>query len=74
MKMKSFLARETKFFELPLTLKSRLLILVAVVVLLPIYFFPLWNMSSFQINTRMVWFFIFILINWKVERHPTVMI
>jgi hypothetical protein len=48
MKLRSFLARETKFFELPLTLTSRLLILVAVVVLLPIYFFPLWNMSFFS--------------------------
>jgi copper chaperone NosL len=48
MKLRNFLARETKFFELPLTLTSRLLILVAVVALLPIYFFPLWNMSFFS--------------------------
>jgi hypothetical protein len=48
MKLGSFLARETKFFELPLTLTSRLLILVAVVALLPIYFFPLWNMSFYS--------------------------
>lgn len=46
--MSNFLDKETIFFELPLTLKSRLLILVAVVALLPIYFFPLWNMTFFS--------------------------
>ena len=48
MKLKNFLATETRFFELPLTLRSRVLILVAVVVLLPVFFFPLWNMSFFS--------------------------
>jgi copper chaperone NosL len=48
MKLGSFLARETKFFDLPLTLTSRILILVAVVALLPVYFFPLWNMSFYS--------------------------
>lgn len=48
MKFKNLLDKETTFFELPLTLKSRLLILVAVVALLPIYFFPLWNMTFFS--------------------------
>ncbi len=48
MKLRNFLARETKFFELPLTLTSRVLILVAVVMLLPVYFFPLWNMSFYS--------------------------
>jgi len=48
MNLRNFLARETTFFELPLTLKSRLLILIAVVALLPIYFFPLWNMTFFS--------------------------
>lgn len=46
--MRSFLDREITFFELPLTLKSRVLILVAVVALLPAYFFPLWNMSFYS--------------------------
>ena len=46
--MKGFLSRETTFFELPLTLTSRVLILVAVVVLLPVYLFPLWNMSFYS--------------------------
>lgn len=48
MNWKNFLAIETTFFELPLTLKSRLLILIAVVALLPVYFFPLWNMTFFS--------------------------
>jgi hypothetical protein len=46
--MSNFLDQETTFFELPLTLKSRVLILVAVVALLPSYFFPLWNMSFYS--------------------------
>ncbi|HSE18726.1 MAG TPA: hypothetical protein VLB46_16840 [Pyrinomonadaceae bacterium] len=44
----SFLEKETTFFELPLTLKSRILILVAVLVLIPSFFFPLWNMSFYS--------------------------
>ena len=44
----SFLDKETTFFEKRLTLRSRVLILVAVVALLPAYFFPLWNMSFFS--------------------------
>ncbi len=46
--MSNVLERETHFFELPLTLKSRALILIAVLVLLPSFFFPLWNMSFFS--------------------------
>lgn len=46
--MSSFLEKETTFFEQPLTLKSRVLILVAVIVLLPTFFFPLWNMSFYS--------------------------
>lgn len=46
--MSDFLNKETAFFDLPLTLKSRVLILVAVVVLLPSFFFPLWNMSFYS--------------------------
>ena len=45
--MSDFLEKETAFFDLPLTLKSRVLILVAVVALLPSFFFPLWNMSFY---------------------------
>jgi hypothetical protein len=44
----SFLEKEIKFFEAPLTLKSRILILIAVVVLIPSFFFPLWKMSFYS--------------------------
>jgi copper chaperone NosL len=46
--MTTFLEKETTFFEQPLTLKSRILILVAVLVLVPTFFFPLWNMSFYS--------------------------
>ena len=46
--MSDFLEKETAFFELPLTLRSRVLILVAVLALLPSFFFPLWNMSFYS--------------------------
>ena len=50
--MSDFLEKETAFFELPLTLNSRVLILVAVVALLPAFFFPLWNMSFYSNQYR----------------------
>lgn len=46
--MSSFLEKETTFFERPLTLKSRILILIAVLVLVPSFLFPLWNMSFYS--------------------------
>lgn len=46
--MSDFLEKETAFFELPLTVKSRVLIFVAVVALLPAFLFPLWNMSFYS--------------------------
>jgi hypothetical protein len=46
--MSQVLEKATSFFELPLNLRSRVLILVAVVVLLPVFFFPLWTMSFFS--------------------------
>jgi copper chaperone NosL len=46
--MTTFLEKEITFFDLPLTLKSRILILVAVLVLVPSFFFPLWNMSFYS--------------------------
>jgi hypothetical protein len=46
--MSTFLDKEVKFFDLRLTLKSRILILLAVLVLLPSFFFPLWNMSFYS--------------------------
>ena len=50
--MTDFLEKETTFFELPLSLKSRILILVAVIALLPSFLFPLWNMSFFSNQYR----------------------
>ena len=50
--MSNFLDKETAFFDRRLTLKSRVLILVAVVVLLPVFFFPLWNMSFYSNQYR----------------------
>ena len=46
--MSSFLEKETTFFERRLTLKSRILILIAVLVLIPSFLFPLWNMSFYS--------------------------
>ncbi|RMG44699.1 MAG: hypothetical protein D6723_19060 [Acidobacteria bacterium] len=46
--MEKWLDKANVFFDLPLTLNSRLLILVAVVVLLPAYYFPLWNMTFYS--------------------------
>lgn len=43
--MRSFLDRANTFFELPLNLKSRILILIAVAALIPAFIFPLWNMT-----------------------------
>jgi hypothetical protein len=43
--MTSFLDKANTFFEQPLNVKSRILILVAVVALIPAFFFPLWNMT-----------------------------
>lgn len=43
--MKSWLDKANRFFELPLTLRSRVLILVGVVLLTPVFLFPLWNMT-----------------------------
>lgn len=48
MSTSTFLEKETTFFEQPLTLKSRILILIAVLVLIPSFMFPLWNMSFYS--------------------------
>jgi hypothetical protein len=45
---RELLMREVSFFDNPLTLGSRLTILMAVIVLLPAFFFPLWNMSFYS--------------------------
>jgi hypothetical protein len=43
--MKNWLDKANAFFELPLALRSRVLILVAVIALIPAFLFPLWNMT-----------------------------
>jgi hypothetical protein len=43
--MKNWLDKANAFFDLPLTLKSRAMILVAVVALIPTFVFPLWKMT-----------------------------
>lgn len=40
-----FLEKEVAFFDLPLKFATRILILIAVLSLLPAFFFPLWNMT-----------------------------
>jgi copper chaperone NosL len=43
--MKTWLDKANAFFELPLALRSRVMILVAVIALIPAFMFPLWNMT-----------------------------
>ena len=50
--MKTLTEKANTFFELALTLKTRVLILIAVVALIPAYFFPLWNMSFYSNQYR----------------------
>jgi len=46
--MQRFLTAETKFFETPIDLRSRGLILLAAFMLIPTFFFPLWNMTLYS--------------------------
>lgn len=46
--MKNFLETSRSFFETPLTFRSRVLIFVAALMLVPSYFFPLWNMTLYS--------------------------
>lgn len=46
--MKKFLMMETTFFEIPLDGRSRLLIFLSALVLIPTFFFPLWNMTLYS--------------------------
>lgn len=43
--LKSWLTHEVAFFEQPLSLRSRVAILIAVLALVPAFIFPLWHMS-----------------------------
>jgi copper chaperone NosL len=44
----SFLVKETRFFDRPLGLGSRITILIATVLLLPAFFFPLYTMTLYS--------------------------
>ena len=46
--MEQLVKRATKFFDLPLRMQSRLLTLLAALLLLPSYFLPLWRMTLFS--------------------------
>jgi len=46
--MKTVLDMANRFFDLPLNLKSRLVIVLAVFTLVPAYRFPLWNMTFYS--------------------------
>jgi hypothetical protein len=43
--MKTWLDKANTFFDLPLTIKSRVVTLIAVLALIPVFIFPLWKMS-----------------------------
>lgn len=46
--MKNYLDVTREFFETPLNTRSRMLILLAALMLVPTYFFPLWNMTLYS--------------------------
>jgi hypothetical protein len=48
MKMQKLIVKATSFFETPIDLRSRLLVMVAGLLLLPTYFFPLWQMTLYS--------------------------
>ncbi|HWP48036.1 MAG TPA: hypothetical protein VNM22_12800 [Candidatus Limnocylindrales bacterium] len=45
--MEKWLEKANAFFDLPLRLQSRLIILIAAVLLIPTFIFPLWNMTLY---------------------------
>jgi len=46
--MQRIVDRANAFFEIPLDLRSRILVLVSVIVLLPSFMFPLWNLEMYS--------------------------
>ncbi len=46
--MKITLEKANAFFDRPLSVKGRILILIAVIVLVPAYLFPLWDMTFYS--------------------------
>ncbi len=46
--MERFLERANRFFDLPLGVRSRVVLLVAALLLIPTYLFPLWQMTLYS--------------------------
>jgi hypothetical protein len=46
--MENFLEKEVAFFDRRLNMKSHVLILIAVIALLPAFFYPLWDMTFYS--------------------------
>src|SRR3989338_2822265 len=46
--MQKYVEMATSFFETPIDLRSRAMIIVAALLLVPTYFFPLWNMTLYS--------------------------
>lgn len=46
--MHKLIAKATSFFEIPIDLRSRLLIVLAAALLIPTFFLPLWNMTLYS--------------------------
>lgn len=46
--MQRYIEKATSFFETPIDLRSRVLIIVAAILLIPTYFLPLWNMTLYS--------------------------
>jgi len=46
--MKRFIEKATSFFEIPLDMRSRVLILLAAVMILPSFFTPMWKMTLYS--------------------------
>ena len=46
--MQKSIEKAAAFFETPIDIRSRILILAAALLLVPTYFFPLWNMTLYS--------------------------
>lgn len=46
--MQQYLEKATSFFEIPIDMRSRLLIILAAAMLIPTYFAPLWKMTLYS--------------------------
>ena len=46
--MQLYLEKAASFFETPIDLRSRMMIFAAAILMIPTYFFPLWNMTLYS--------------------------